>query len=47
MNLLLVMTEAENQESATNLALSSRSMEIYSKQYPQIRFAHITSDNAG
>ena len=44
---VMVMENAENQESAVNLALMSRSLEIYSTACPQIRFAHITSDNAG
>ena len=44
---VFVMENSENQESAVNLALMSRSLEIYSKNYPQIRFCHITSDNAG
>ena len=44
---VFVMTNAENQESAVNLALSSRSLEMYSIANPQILFAHITSDNAG
>ena len=44
---VMVMENSENQESAVNLALMSRSLEIYSKAYPKIRFAHITSDNAG
>ena len=43
----MVMENSENQESAVNLALMSRSLEIYSTACPQIRFAHITSDNAG
>ena len=44
---VMVMENSENQESAVNLALMSRSLEIYSNACPQIRFAHITSDNAG
>ena len=44
---VFVMENSENQESAVNLALMSRSLEIYSKAHPQIHFSHITSDNAG
>ena len=44
---MLPWINSENQESAVNLALMSRSLEIYSTACPQIRFAHITSDNAG
>ena len=41
------MTKKEKKEAAVNVALMARSLEIYSIANPQIRFASITSDNAG
>ena len=44
---VFVMEKSENKESAVNVALMSRSLEIFSIANPQITSVSITSDNAG
>ena len=44
---VFVMLKSENKESAINVALMARSLEVFSIANPQITSASITSDNAG
>ena len=44
---VFVMLKKENKEAAINVALMSRSLEIFSISNPQIVSVSITSDNAG
>ena len=41
------MTEKEKKESAVNLALFMKSLEIFAISNPQIKYVYVTSDNAG
>lgn len=42
-----VMLNSESQVAMVNVALIARSLKIFSKANPQIRYAHVRSDNAG
>ena len=44
---VFVMVRKENKEAAVNVALMSRSLEVFSISNPQIVSVSITSDNAG
>ena len=41
------MTNSENQESSTNVALLLKALTIYKKGYPKIEKVWMKSDNAG
>ena len=42
-----VLCENEKKESAVNVALFMKSLEIFAIANPQIKFARVTCDNAG